>query len=464
MRRSLRTNFLALYVILAILCGIVVPAASAWFSLRALRNYQEQRFQDDLDSLRDSLIALYDEDKTWNYERIKYILRPAPPWGGMIITLTDENNNEIYSLKPRTRSRRGKADFLISHDISPFAVNNNQLKHIKMNLFSKLQNKNIGFLNIEHRFPSGRLERSFVSYLTRYTLIGALIMIIVACGLGFVVAGSLSYPVIKAIERTKKISHGDYDFEGQNIKTGIIELDDLSRCVEDLGRSLEGQEKLRVRLMSDIAHELRTPLTVTRTQLEAIADGVWEATPERLNLCVNEIERLGSLIEDVENLARLESESLALHIEKTNMKKFLDIAIDSFEPLFERSEIELTRNLNSEIFCEIDRDKFRHVIDNLLSNAQRYTNKNGKVSVNLYRKKSNAIIEVRDTGIGISENDLPNIFERFYRADESRTRVTGGRGVGLSLVKAAVDAHGGNISVESKKNFGSCFIITLPIC
>ena len=114
MRRSLRTNFLALYVILAILCGIVVPAASAWFSLRALRNYQEQRFQDDLDSLRDSLIALYDEDKTWNYERIKYILRPAPPWGGMIITLTDENNNEIYSLKPRTRSRRGKADFLIS--------------------------------------------------------------------------------------------------------------------------------------------------------------------------------------------------------------------------------------------------------------------------------------------------------------------------------------------------------------
>ncbi len=457
MRRSLRTHFLTLYVILALLCGIVVPALSVWYSLRALRNYQAQRFQDELDSLKDSLISLYDENGFWNRERIRYILRPAPPWGGMIITLSDENGNEIYSLKPR-RQRR---DFQVSMDIQ---INNIPSKRININLNSRITDKNIGFLNLEYRVPSGRSEHSFISYLTRYTLCGALIMIIAACGLGFLVSGQLSKPVIKAIERTKKISNGDYDSNEQNIKTNIIELDDLSRCVEDLGRSLEGQEKLRKRLMTDIAHELRTPLTATRTQLEAIIDGVWEATTERLSICLNEIERLGSLIEDVENLARIEGESLELHIEKTNMKTFLNTALNSFEALFERSEIELTRNLNENIFCEIDRDKFRRVIDNLLSNAQRYTNSGGKVSVKLYKNKNDAVIEVLDNGIGISEKDLPNIFERFYRTDESRTRVTGGRGVGLALVKAVIDSHGGKISVESKKNKGSCFKIELQLC
>ena len=450
--RSLRTHFLALYVMLAILCGIVVPALGAWFSLRTLRTYQERRFQDDIDALKDSLIALYNEEGKWNHERIRYILRPTPPWGGMIITLSDASGSEIYTLKPRNHNRNRRINPENNTQILKFALKNQNYNHT------------IGFLELNFRKPSGRLEREFVSYLTRYTLIGAVIMIIVACGLGFVVAGSLSRPVIKAIERTKRISHGDYDYDSrEKIESGIVELDDLSRCVEDLGRSLAAQENLRHRLMTDIAHELRTPLTVTRTQLEAIADGVWEATPERLNLCVNEIERLGSLIEDVENLARLEGEVINLKFERTDMREFLQTAIDSFTALFERSGINLHGNLENAIFCEIDREKFRQVIDNLLSNAQRYTNPGGEVSVKLSRAKSGAIIEVRDTGIGISEKDLPNIFERFYRADESRARVTGGRGVGLALVKATVEAHAGKISVESIKGAGSCFRITLPL-
>ena len=458
MRRSLRTHLLTLYVLLAFLCGIVVPALGTWVSLRSFRSYQRQRFQDDIESLKESLINLYQKENHWNYEGLKYILRPAPPWGGMTVTLYDKNENEIYTLKHQNRNQRHQNYPRENQNIQ----NNIPMKNLKITL--SIADETIGFLNLQYRVPPGRLEGSFVAYLTRYTFIGACIMIIIACGLGFLVANQLSKPVIKAIERTKRISNGDYNFKEQNIQTGIIEIDDLSRCVEDLGRSLEGQEKLRRRLMTDIAHELRTPLTVTRTQLEAIADGVWEATPERLSLCVNEIERLGNLIEDVESLARLEGENLELHTEKTNMKKFLELAIDSFSPLFERSEIKLTRVLNENIFCEIDTDKFRHVIDNLLSNAQRYTNSGGEVQISLYKQKSNAVIEVRDNGIGISEQDLPNIFERFYRTDESRTRVTGGRGVGLALVKAAVDAHGGTVSVQSKKNSGSTFKIVLQTC
>ena len=111
--------------------------------------------------------------------------------------------------------------------------------------------------------------------------------------------------------------------------------------------------------------------------------------------------------------------------------------------------------------CEIDREKFRHVIDNLLSNALRYTDKNGNVKVKLYSCYDEAVIEVADTGIGIAPEDLPNIFERFWRADESRARVTGGSGVGLAIVKATVEAHGGKISAASKKGEGTCFTVRL---
>lgn len=288
-------------------------------------------------------------------------------------------------------------------------------------------------------------------------------MVLVACGLGYYVAGRLSRPVIRAIDRTKHIARGEYDSQETFSPIGIRELDALTRGVEDLGRSLAGQEQLRRRLMVDVAHELRTPLTVARTQIEAIADGILEPTPERLTLCVNEMERLADLIGNIDALTRLEAETLAIHTERTDMKSFLEPVIESFGPVFDKAGITLTANLGTNCACEIDRDNFRHIIDNLLSNALRYTNPQGRVNVKLFRQGKNITIEVSDTGIGISEKDLPNIFERFYRADESRARVTGGSGVGLAIVKASVEAHGGCITVESEKGKGSTFRIVVPV-
>ena len=452
--RALRVHFLALYVLLAVFSGVVVPAVSVYLTVNVFRNYQIQRRQADLENLSDSLTNLYEEEGgVWKRRRVMDILRPAPQWGSMIITLLDEKGQEIFTLFPLHLQRQhGHHDNIKSFGDDAATENIN----VKLG-----RGKNIGRLDIIRRLPSGRYENSFIDYLMRYTMGGALIMILVACGLGYLISGKLSRPVIKAIERTKKISRGDYDIKENFPPVGIKELDDLTKGVEDLGRSLARQEKLRRRLMIDVAHELRTPLTVVMTQIEAIADGVMEPTPERLEKCLNEMQRLGGLIENVESLTRLEGKTLEIHMELTDIKKFLEPVLESFEPVFEKAGINFTSKLENKISCEIDRDQFRHVIDNLLSNALRYTNAGGSVNVKLYKQAAKIFIEVNDTGIGISEKDLPNIFERFYRADESRTRVTGGHGVGLAIVKAAVEAQGGTITATSVKGKGSSFVIQL---
>ncbi len=452
--KSLRRHFLALYVLLAVLSGIVVPVLGLHLSINAFRNYQIQRRQADLENLGESLTELYEEEGgIWKRRRVMDILRPAPQWFGMTITLIDRNGREIFTLSPLSMPHRGHMNVNSNEN-----NDNSNSEHITLKLGGE---KNIGRLEIERRLPSGRYENSFIAYLLRYTMAGALIMIVFACGVGCFVAEKLSRPVIKVIERTKKIEKGDYETSDNLSQVGIKELDDLIKGAENLSRALAGQEKLRRRLMIDVAHELRTPLTVVRTQIEAIADKILEPTPERLELCMNEMNRLGGLIENVEALTRLEGETLEIHTEKTDMKKFLEPVLESFEPVFEKAGINFSSQLENNLICEIDRDKFRHVIDNLLSNALRYTNEGGSVRTKLSSQNDKIFIEVSDTGMGISEKDLPNIFERFYRADESRTRVTGGSGVGLAIVKAAVEAHNGTITAQSVKGRGSTFKITL---
>ncbi len=468
-RRSLRVHLLLLYVLLAVLSGIVVPALSIRLSLAAFQKYQFERRQADLEALGDSLTALYEEDGGWTRRRVMDILHPAPQWLGMRITLRDAEGNAVFTFGPLQMGEAASRGHGHGHGMMRFSQGDvsELTNHLAIELTSG--GKKLGSLAVDYKTPSTRFERDFLSYLMRYTLAGAAVMIAVACGLGFLVAGGLSRPVVKAVERTRRISRGEYELEPVS-PTGIREMDALSRGVEELGRSLAGQEKLRQRLMVDIAHELRTPLTVVRTQIEAIADGVWEASPERLASCVAEMERLSGLIEDVESLTRLEGDTLALHPEETDMAAFLAPALDAFAPLFERAGIALHRELAAGLAAVIDPDRFRHVIDNLLSNALRYTPAGGDVAVRLLARDESVIIEVEDTGIGISEEDLPHVFERFYRADESRARVTGGRGVGLAIVKATVEAHGGTISVTSphsglpagQHGRGSCFTVTLP--
>ncbi|WP_299299482.1 ATP-binding protein [uncultured Fretibacterium sp.] len=440
--RSLRAHLMLLYVLLAVLSGVIVPALVRDLSLSGFQDYLGRRRASDLEELGASLEALYREDGGWNPRRVMDVLRSSA--GGMPsdIVLLDSGGNRVLPMgHGRGWGMRGKN---------------------RVSIPLSLEGRRIGTLDANGRPPSSRLEQEFVSRMALYALVGAAAMIVVACGLGYVVAGGLSRPVIRAAERARRISRGEYELEPEP-PSGIREMDMLSRGVEELGRSLAGQERLRKRLMTDIAHELRTPLTVVRSQVEAVADGVWEVTPERLALCAAEIERLSDLIGEVESLTRLEGEILSVRLRDTDLAAFLNTVLDTSEPLFARSGVTLHRSLEGNVRANVDSERFRSVIDNLLSNALRYSEAGGRVEVRLRSRDGSAVVEVEDAGTGIDAADLPHVFDRFYRADAARARATGGRGIGLAIAKAAVEAHGGTIEVSSRLGEGSRFTVKLPL-
>ena len=201
--------------------------------------------------------------------------------------------------------------------------------------------------------------------------------------------------------------------------------------------------------MSDIAHELRNPVAVIKSHLEAIEDGVWEPTPERIRLTVSEVDRLSQLIREVEKLTSIEGAAHSLSVEETDASSVVEKASLVFDPLYKNKGVELKRDIEPGVMMQLDGAKMRQVVENLLSNALRYTDAGGSVTV-------------ADTGIGIAAKDLPYIFERFYRTDVSRARTSGGIGIGLAIVKAIVEAHGGTIEVESEPGKGTRFTVKIP--
>jgi signal transduction histidine kinase len=235
----------------------------------------------------------------------------------------------------------------------------------------------------------------------------------------------------------------------------------LTRYLTDnYNKALDKQERLRRRLTADVAHELRTPLTSIGTHLEAMTTGIFEPTPERLQGCYDETVRLGKLVSDLELLAKSES---GMRLEKTETN-LLEVAKDTalaWQAEADKKRISLAVS-GSGVTIRADRDRVAQVVTNLLSNAIKYTPEYGEVSVEVSDDEKYGVITVSDNGAGIPAGDLPYVFERFYRVDKSRTRASGGSGIGLAIVKSITETHGGKVRAESAIGTGSRFSALLP--
>ena len=288
----------------------------------------------------------------------------------------------------------------------------------------------------------------------------SLLMIIVVIAVSVFLSQKISKPIIVVSKMTDFIKMGGYD-QKLEYESSIVEIDNLINSINELSRELYKMENMRKNLTSDISHELRTPLTSIQTHLEAMIDGIWEPSKERLNSVNEEVIRLSHLVNQLKNLAKFDSYEDKLNLKNENLTQLIKNIIYNNESYALDKNIRIKYELE-DVNANIDKEKISQVIINLISNAIRYTNLNGEILIKLYKKSDFIKIIVKDNGIGIQEESLDYIFERFYRVDKSRCRNTGGTGVGLTICKSIVDLHKGKIEVKSKLNEGSEFIITLP--
>ena len=284
--------------------------------------------------------------------------------------------------------------------------------------------------------------------------IGSIIII------SIIISKSIANPILKVSKMAKLIGEGNYKKE-VSYKSNIREIDDLISSINKLSNELKEQENLRKQLTEDIAHELRTPLTSIRGHLDTIIAGVWQPTNERLISINEEVIRITNLVDELRKLAKFDKEKNNLNKEIVGLKKYIKSIAYNYEGKALEKNIIIKYKLE-DIKALIDKEKFAQVIINILANAIKYNNGNNEIYISSFKKDDNIVISIKDYGVGIAKSEQKNIFERFYRVDKSRGANEKGMGVGLTIAKSIVNAHGGEIKVYSEINKGSEFIITLP--
>jgi two-component system, OmpR family, sensor histidine kinase BaeS len=380
----------------------------------------------------------------------------------LYIEIKDVNSNTLYSSGSSYLQNKGMMSNMMGNMMNNFSgVNIGEYTENKYPLISN--SKNIGTIIIGY-FGTSYLSSgsvTFISTLNRSFLLSAIAALIFGLFVSIIISKQLSKPLVKITETANKMRAGNLQVRAV-IDTNTREIDELSNSINYLAETLNDQEMLRKRLTSDMAHELRTPLTILKTHVEAFMDGIWEPTNERFESFYDEIERLTKMVDNLRNLAKLEQANISLNKSELNVSTELSKIVDTFKPLYIKKNYELTSRIAPQIVAIMDKDKFKQIMNNLLSNSYKYLKANGKVEVILKKEFETIIIKVTDNGIGIPEKDLPYIFERFYRSDISRDKNTGGSGIGLTITKTFVEAHGGKIYVESKLNESTTFTIEFP--
>jgi signal transduction histidine kinase len=296
----------------------------------------------------------------------------------------------------------------------------------------------------------------------RFFLWGGLIAIAVALVLTFILSRRILSPVKALTQAARRLGKGDFSQRVDVDEKG--EVGELAESFNTMASDLEHNEQLRRNMVADIAHELRTPLSNLNGYLEAIRDGVVKPNPDTIRSLSEEGATLSRLVDDLQELSLADASELKLVYQPEDISTLINESVAAVRTKAAAKNITMSAELQAELpQANIDSHRIKQVLDNLLENAIAHTGREGSVTVTARRQAKDITVSVADTGEGISAQDLPNIFERFYRADKSRARSTGGSGLGLTIARRLVEAHGGRIWAESQPGQGSTFFFTLPI-
>ena len=321
-----------------------------------------------------------------------------------------------------------------------------------------------GFLRLASAGGKGQraLSNELHERLQRTYAVAGAVSASVAFVLALLLAAALARPVRGLTEMANKLEAGDIDGLIGSDVNGSPEHHQLASTLRRAGRALKREDAVRRETVTAVAHELRTPLVGIRGRIEAGQDGLITDFPKALEAMHRDVLRLVRLIEDLEQLTQAEKPGLLIARAPVDLAEIAAARAAAMEPHFAQAGITLECDLAPPVGVNGDPERLGQVIDNLLSNALRYTDAGGSVCLRVRSENRQAALEVEDTGIGISEDDLGRIFDRFWRGDKSRSRATGGAGIGLTLVQELVRGHDGEIEVASRPGEGTVFRITLP--
>lgn len=457
--RSLRTQ-LSLSIMLVVL--VTVSLISLLSNITVNKQFEEYIINQKITRssyIVNDLSSQYNTStQTWNEDYL-HTIGMYSLYDGYLLTVYNVSNEVIWDAESHDMTLCRQ----IMDDITTRMKNRKSQGGFTAHTYDLTQNdQKIGSVSIRYYGPYFYSENDFEFINTFNTVL--FIIGLISCAfsiiVGWILASRISRPITKTAEIAKHISSGNYNIRFES-ETKTKELNNLVSAINYLATDLASQENLRKQLTTNVAHELRTPLTAIRSYLEAMIEGLWETTPERLTGCLEEVKRLSNLVADLERLAKIEGDNIKLNKSTVDLMDIVKLINSNFSAEADKKNIHIFVD-GSPSFIYADRDRISQVITNLLSNAIKYTPDGGQIHLEVKDSEKSGTILVEDTGIGISKEELPLVFERFYRTDKSRNRKTGGAGIGLTIVKSIIAAHGGTITIESEENYGSRFIVTFP--
>jgi signal transduction histidine kinase len=305
----------------------------------------------------------------------------------------------------------------------------------------------------------GQVEESFLANVRRSLFLVILGGCLLAVVIGAIMAYQITHPLRELRQAAAEIASGNL---GKRVQIrGEDEVAELARSFNEMAEALQQQEEKRRQLLADIAHELRTPLSVMRGHLEALLDGLYPLDSEHLTPVYNETLLLQRLVEDLRTISLAEAGKLPLEKTQFDLTELIKEILEMAEAVANEKGLNLQCFVEEHLPIYADRQRIGQVIHNILSNAFNFTPEGGVVTIRARKVDSKVEIAISDTGPGIPPEDLPHIFDRFWRKEPSRSRATGGSGLGLSIAKELVEAHGGTIEVQSTVGKGTTFTIRL---
>lgn len=460
MFKSLQSRLLILFLLISLSSIIIVSVAIQWGFTDSFDDYLQQKREEQVDQLRQRLVEEYEANGRMNGELAGSLIHLQAMTDYLYYKIYDQQGRLIIDSTPLIKmmehmmingmmmeSSAELESFDLLVEEYPVQWNDNTIAQLEVYFFK-------GYTQGDFYF----FER-----FNRNILLAAVVMILLGILFSILFTRRITMGLREMEEAARSLQQHDLTVRIPT-ENQSEEMKQLALAINELAESLQYQESLRKQFTDDLAHELRTPLATLRSQLEAFQDGVWEPTPERLKQSHHELMRLVGLVNEMDTLLAAENPQIQLQKESFSVQALLQNIYEHFFPAFYEREVQLILKPPAPTLqVTVDRDRFMQIMMNIMDNALKYTGAGGKVKLSAQQTGEMIRFQIEDTGQGIAAEDLPHLFERFYRGEKSRNRKTGGAGIGLSVVHALMKAHHGEISIKSEVGVGTVVRLDFPV-